>query len=1089
MSGRGHCTHDSLLQDLKGIAFRIFIRRGLLPMKVYATFCNAFRTVSRFISFGSFFLGIAVLAQQAPKFDAATISGLPARNIGSATMSGRIAAVAAVNENGRLTVFIGAASGGVWKSVNGGTTFKPVFDRQPVQSIGAVAIDPSDPKIVWVGSGEAWTRNSVSVGDGIYKSTDGGENWTNMGLKDSEHIAKILIDPKDGNTVLACATGHVWNDNDERGVFKTTDGGNTWKKVLAGANGSTGCGMIATSPNESKTVFASMWDFRRQGWTFRSGGPGSELYQSTDGGDHWTELNDGNSKGLPAKPWGLIALAVAPSKPQVVYAMIESKKSALFHSDDGGKTWNRLDASRFMIWRPFYFANLIVDPKDENKVFKPDGPLLLSVNGGQSFSSVGGGAHGDFHDVWIDPNNPNVVYTGDDGGLWRSEDGGTRWKHQANLPTSQFYHVSVDNANPYHVYGGLQDNSSWVGDSSYPGGVTNSRWENIYNGDGFWVFEDTSDPDYIYAEYQGGTVGRVNRHTLEARPIQPLPNYNEKKLRFNWNTPIHMSPNEKGTIYIGAQFLFRSRDHGQSWERISPDLTTNDPEKQKQEESGGVTVDNSSAEMHTSIYSISESPKNGQLIWVGTDDGNLQITRDGAKTWTNVVGNIAGLGKNSWVSTVEASRYDEATAYATFDRHTFGDLKPYAFKTTDYGQTWTALPLSESGVRGYAHVIKEDSVNPKLLFLGTEFGLWISVDGGQRWAQYRGSNFPAAAVHDVVVHPREGDLVIATHGRGIWIIDDISPLRTLTPDLMSQEATLISGRPAMQYFENFGGWSEGNETFNGRNRPEEAQITYYQKGRHIFGDLKIEILDQDGKLLDTVAGSKHRGLNRASWSMHIKAPAVPPAATALFEAAQGPRVLPGTYTVKMTKGDHVYTEQLKVVLDPRAKFSVEDRKAQFDLVMKIYKTIEHMTWSVEAIEGVRDAANARAAKLPAKDPLRSQLEQLAKKCDELRSKIVATKEGGMITGEERIRELLGQVYGAVNGYEGRPADYQAARADSLARELEDVINDFQKLTQKELAGINAGLKKKKLDAISVLTEADWQKKRAAEAGGTAMQTT
>jgi photosystem II stability/assembly factor-like uncharacterized protein len=691
---------------------------------------NLLRSFLRLLGLGSFFLSLTVSAQQATKFDAATISGLPARNIGSAAMSGRIAAVAAVNENGRLTVFVGAASGGVWKSVNGGTTFKPVFDRQSVQSIGAVAIDPSNSKIVWVGTGEAWTRNSVSIGDGIYKSTDGGENWTNVGLKDSEHIAKILVDPKDSNTVLACATGHVWDDNDERGIFKTSDGGNTWKKVLSGASGSTGCGMLAMSPLEAKTIFASMWDFRRQGWTFRSGGPGSGLYQSTDGGEHWTELNEGNSKGLPEKPWGRIALAVAPSKPQVVYAMIESKKSALFRSDDGGKTWNRLDASRFMVWRPFYFANLIVDPKDENKVFKPDMQLLLSVNGGQSFSSVGGGAHGDFHDVWIDPNNPNVMYTGDDGGLWRGEDGGTRWKHQINLPVSQFYHVSVDNANPYHVYGGLQDNSSWIGDSSYPGGVTNSRWENIYGGDGFWAFEDPSDPDYIYAEYQGGNIGRVNRHTLETRPIQPLPNYNEKKLRFNWNTPIHMSPNEKGTIYIGAQFLFRSRDHGQSWERISPDLTTNDPEKQKQEESGGVTVDNSSAEMHTSIYSISESPKNGQIIWVGTDDGNLQITRDGAKTWTNVVANVPGLAKNSWVSTIEASRFDEATAYATFDRHTFGDMKPYAYKTTDYGKTWTSLNVQENGALGYAHVIKEDTVDPNLLFLGTELGLWISVDAG-----------------------------------------------------------------------------------------------------------------------------------------------------------------------------------------------------------------------------------------------------------------------------------------------------------------------------------------------------------------------
>jgi photosystem II stability/assembly factor-like uncharacterized protein len=1026
--------------------------------------------------------GCAVLAsgQTGYKYDAATVSGLPARNIGSAMMSGRVAAVDAVDENGRITVFVGAASGGVWKSVNGGTTYKSVFDRESAQSIGAVTIDPSNAKTVWVGTGEAWVRNSVSVGDGVYKSTDGGENWTNVGLKDSEHIAKILVDPADGNNVVVCATGHLWDDNNERGVYKTSDGGKTWKKVLAGANGATGCGLLAMSQQEPKTIYASMWDFRRQGWTFRSGGPGSGLFKSTDGGDHWSEISASSAKGLPAKPWGRTAVAVAPSNPQVVYANIEAEKGrGLYRSNDGGASWTKLDSSNFMVWRPFYFANLIVDPKDENKIFKPDLILLYSTDGGKTFNVVSGGAHGDFHDVWIDPKNTNVVIAGDDGGLWRSEDGGSRWKHQLNLPISQFYHVSTDSSDPYHVYGGLQDNSAWVGDSSYPGGVTNSRWENMYGGDGFWMFEDPSDPTYIYAEAQGGTIGRVNRYTHDGQAIQPLPNYGEKKLRFNWNTPIHMSPNEKGTIYIGAQFLFRSRDHGHSWDRISPDLTTNDPEKQKQEESGGVTVDNSSAEMHTTIYSISESPKNGQIIWVGTDDGNVQITRDAGKTWTNVVGNIAGLGKNSWVSTIEASRFNEATAYATFDRHTFGDMKPYAYTTTDYGKTWTALPAHESGARGYAHMIKEDSVDPSLLFLGTEFGLWISVDGGQHWAQYKGSNFPAVAVRDIVVQAREGDLVLATHGRGIWIIDDISALRALTPEVMAKEAALIPGR-SIQYIEAGGGWAEGDESFTGRNRPSEAQITYYQRSRHIFGDLKIEILDSNGKVVDTVAGSKHRGLNRASWSMRVKAPAVPPAATLLGEAAQGPRVLPGTYTVKMTKGDNVYTEQLNLVLDPRDKFSLEDRKVQLDLTMKVYHTIEHMTYSVEAIEGVRDAANARAAKLTEKDPLRKQLTDLAAECDKLRSKIVATKEGGMITGEERIRELLGQLYGTVNGYEGRPADYQAARADSLAHELEDVIGEFRKLTQKELPGLNAALKKKKAEAISVLAESDWQKKRESE---------
>src|SRR5437773_6883922 len=484
-----------------------------------------------------------------------------------------------------------------------------------------------------------------------------------------------------------------------------------------------------------------MWDFRRQGWTFRAGNKptsASGLFKSTDGGDHWTEITESNGKGLPAKPWGRTAIAVAPSKPQVVYANIEAEKGrGLYRSDDGGATWTKGDTSNFMVWRPFYFGNLIVDPKDENKIFKPDLLLLLSTDGGKSFNVVSGGAHGDFHDVWINPKNPNIVIVGDDGGLWRSEDGGNRWKHQLNLPVSQFYHVSVDNADPYHVYGGLQDNSSWVGDSSYPGGVSNSRWEDMYDGDGFWMFEDPADPAYVYAEAQGGEIGRVNRFTHEVRSVKPYAQYGEKKLRFNWNTPIHMSPNETGTIYIGAQFLFRSRDHGQSWDRISPDLSTNDPEKQKQEESGGITVDNSAAEMNTTVYSISESPKNGQLIWVGTDDGNIQITRDGGKNWTNVADNSPEIGKGSWITWVEASRYDEGTAYVAVDRHMYGDMTAHVFKTTDYGKTWKSIMAADSGVRGWAHVIKEDLVSPNLLFLGTEFGLYISNDGRERWAQYK----------------------------------------------------------------------------------------------------------------------------------------------------------------------------------------------------------------------------------------------------------------------------------------------------------------------------------------------------------------
>jgi photosystem II stability/assembly factor-like uncharacterized protein len=1019
------------------------------------------------------------------KIDSETISGLGARNIGSAAMSGRIAALDAVQEGKRLTIYVGSASGGVWKSTNGGTTFKPVFDKQLVQSIGAVTIDPKNPKTIWVGTGEAWTRNSVSVGDGVYKSVDGGENWANVGLKETERIAKILVDPSDANTVYVCAPGKLWSDSDERGLYKTSDGGKTWTKVLKGANASTGCSMISLDKQNPKTIYAGMWDFRRKGWTFRSGGEsattpsGSGLFKSTDGGATWTELKTENAPGLPPKPWGRVAVAVAPSKPNVVYATIEAviPKDGLYRSDDGGKTWQALDRSAAMISRPFYFATLIVDPQDENKLYKPNYNLVVSTDGGKSFSNVAGGTHGDHHDLWINPNNTDHLIAGDDGGIWYSYDGGNKWWKGDNLPISQFYHVSVDLERPYRVYGGLQDNSNWVGDSQYPGGITNSRWENVGGGDGFWVFADPSDPDYVYAESQGGYIRRINRRTLESRDIQPLPRYKEGKLRYNWNTPIHLSPTQRGTIYLGAQFLFRSRDHGQSWERISPDLTTKDPEKQKQEQSGGITPDNSAAEMHTTIYSIAESPKNANVIWAGTDDGNLQLTRDGGKSWTNVVANIQGLPKNAWVSYLDAGHFNEGTVYATFDLHTFGDLRPYVYKTTDFGKTWAQLVAPDSGVRGYAHVVKEDLVNQDLLFVGTEFGLWVSLDGGKQWAQYKGGELPNVAVRDLAIHPRDHDLVIATHGRGIWIVDDITPLRALTPAVLAQEASFIQARPTAQRLQAYGGWVNGDAAFVGANPTGDVVITYYQRKRHIFGDMKIEVFDAAGKLLGTVPSSKRRGLNRATWAMRMPPPKTPPAATAAGPGV-GPRLLPGIYTVKLIKDKQVYTTQLQIAPDPRVKHTAEDRKAQFDLAVKLYNQLGEMTFAVERINGVRQALEERAAKLPAEDALRQRLQTAAVQADAVRQKIVATKEGGAITGEERLREYLASLYGEMVYYEGRPSQTQVERADALARELADVVREFDAWAAKELAGLNAALAGKQLEPIKLLTRTEWDKANA-----------
>jgi photosystem II stability/assembly factor-like uncharacterized protein len=966
--------------------------------------------------------------------DSETFGGLQARAIGPAVMSGRIAALD-VAPGDRPAIYVGSAGGGVWKSIDGGLRFKPIFDRH-AQSIGAVTVDPSNPKQVWVGTGETWVRNSVSIGDGVYRSSDAGENWTRVGLEQTERIRRIVVHPKDGNTVYVCATGHLFDDHDDRGVYRTRDAGKTWEKVLFVAR-DTGCADVDIDPSNPAVLYAAMWQVRRTPSFFSSGGPNSGLFKSTDGGSTWTRLK----KDLPAGDLGRIAVAVSPAKPEVVYAVVESRKTALFRSTDRGESWTEMNNSSIVSQRPFYFSLLVADPKSPERVYKPGLQAAVSDDGGKTWGVLGSGSvtgpgyHSDVHALWVNPADTDHLVMGTDGGVYVSVDRGATWRFVESLPVGQFYHVSYDMRWPYNVYGGLQDNSTWFGPSRRSGGIGGRHWQSLSPGDGFWSFVDPRDEDVVYDEIQGGNLFRTRKSTLERKDIRPSPKPGEPRYRFNWNTPIHLSRATPGTMYYGAQFLFRTRDMGESWERISPDLTTNDPARQRQDQSGGLTLDNSTAENNTTIYAVSESPRDPRVIWVGTDDGCLQVTRDSGKTWKNVAGNVRGVPSRTWVSSVEAGHFADGTAYVTFDGHMTGDMRPYVHRTRDFGETWE--PLAPGDLRGYAHVVKEDPVSPSLLFVGTEQGLFLSIDGGRRWSQFT-ANLPGVAVRDLAIHPREHDLIVATHGRGLYVIDDLTPLRTLDAAALQQEVAFLGTRPSTMVIPVFEFGFNGDGEFIGESPAEVATIAYYLKRRHMFGDLKLEISDAQGHLIATIPGGKRRGLNRVDWGMRLPAPKTAPGASLVpnFYSLTGPRVPAGTYTVRLIKGKETFTSTVELRHDPRSTHTAADRAAQRKTVMQLSGMVERLAGLVESIIAARD--KARVAGNPA----------LADAMEAQRVALVSSKQGEGISGEEKLREELGTLYGNVNMYEGRPTASQLTRLAVLEKQLTGAVAAFETLSKR-----------------------------------------
>jgi photosystem II stability/assembly factor-like uncharacterized protein len=836
------------------------------------------------------------------------------RTIGPANMVGRITDIEAV-ESRPATVYVATASGGIFKSVNGGTTWERIFEKYGTSNMGDIAVFPGNPDIVWVGTGESCTRNSIGWGDGVYKSTDGGRSFTNMGLADTHHISEVVPHPTNPDIVYVAAQGHLWGDTGERGIFRSTDGGRSWTKLTSGLpdDGRTGASDLAMDPTNPNVLYAGFWERLRMPYRFLSGGANGGLFKSIDGGQTWTRLRT----GLPSGETGKIEVDVYRRDPRIVMANIEhgfqpaerdpdyadltKLGTGIYRSEDGGATWTFVNRSNP---RPFYYSHIWIDPNDADRVFQLAENARVSEDGGRTFSRQFPGIEGDFHALWVDPNDSDHLYVGNDKGASVSFDGGRNFVLFDNIDAAQFYAISADMRDPYWVYGGLQDNGSWGGPSNSRdfNGVLNDHWFKMHSGDGMHTANDPLDWRTVYTSSEGGNVRRIDalfrqvstairpslRNVLNLADAVPglepgTGNLPRDRFRFNWKSPFILSPHDRATVYLGGNYLFKSTDRGDTWRIISPDLSTRDTAFANPW-SGGMTRDASGAETHASAISISESPLAPGVIWVGTDDGNVQLTRDGGRTWTNVRANVPGVPPHRWVSRVEASRFAPATAYISIDGHRSDDFQPYLFRTTDWGRTWVSLAAGLPQNHP-VYVIKEDLKNPDLLFVGTEFSLFASIDGGKSWQRLM-SGLPTVPVHDLIIHPRDSDLIAGTHGRGIWILDDITPLQQLTPAVLASDVFMFENRVATKWHGVTRGATRGQFLFMGRNplsiqqgNPSNnapdlantASITFYLKDEPA-GPVTLEIVSPDGQQKFTAPVQAQRGINRYRWNLRFTPP-------------------------------------------------------------------------------------------------------------------------------------------------------------------------------------------------------------------------
>jgi photosystem II stability/assembly factor-like uncharacterized protein len=1000
------------------------------------------------------------------KLDETFLKNLQFRSIGPAIMGGRIDDIAVVESNPSI-YYVGAATGGVWKTVNNGTTFEPIFDTQSNTSIGDIAIAPSDPNIIWVGTGEANNRQSSSWGDGIYRSLDGGKTWTNMGLRDTKHIGRVVVDSRDPNIVYVAALGHLWGPNKERGVFKTTDGGKTWSNVLF-VNEDTGVIDLAIDPQSPMTLYAAAYQRRRTPWGFNGGGPGSAVYRTVDGGANWTKL----TKGLPEGTTGRIGLDVYRGNPNTVYALVENAKGGVFRSEDRGDNWRKVSE---LDSRPMYYSQIRIDPNNDQRVWQLAANMYNSEDGGKTWvSNIVQRIHGDFHALWIDPANSNHVLAGSDGGLHASYDRGRTWDFINTIPLGQFYEVSMDSQKPFWVYGGLQDNGSWSGPSGTLNqeGITNDDWYRTGGGDGFYSVVDPTDPTVVYVESQNGSMSRLEMKTGERKSIKPESRPGEKRYRFDWNSPIVISPFNNQTIYFEGNRVFKSTDRGNTW-TWSDDLTK-DQDREKLPIMGALPDKNmlsrhDGQETFGQIVTFAESPIKEGLLYAGTDDGNLQISRDGNRTWKNITANIPGVPKNTYVSRIVPSRYAEGTAYLTLDGHRADDYSTYVFVTNDFGQSWKSIKSNlPAGVT--ARVIREHPRNQNLLFLGTEFGAYVSFDRGARWTRLQG-NLPMVRVDDIQIHPRDNAMVLATHGRSIWVLDDLSPLERAADSVLASDIHLFDVAPAT-HFRLYGRKGNiGHKWFTAPNPPYGAVINYYLKDKP-KDDVKITITNSTGTVVRELKGPKEAGLSRVVWDLRLNSPAPPPEGAGeggggFFGQSRGPRVQPGTYTIKIAAGDKTASGTVAVQEDPRIQIVEADRGKLNDAITRVYalqksadaarKTMRSLNTQITALQtSLKD--NTEVSK-----QTNDSIQKLADQLNQIQKKLVAPPDTGGAGPAlpDEPRPLLSQINGLAGGldsYTAAPTADEMVRIDDLAKQLNDLIAELNKFVETDVANLNKQLR-------------------------------